>query len=251
MNIDSDELRRGLRKFQSRAMVIEAAIDEGEGCIDVILPLLHDRNESVRWSAIRILTEIGDGRAIAPLVGVIERGKNVTAALNALTTISDQDFGSDTKAWRAWLLEDPDLRATASEGILSNEALVTAAIEGLPATISGDGDAYAATVTLEDGRTQEIWIDFSKSDGGEQAIVQLCTPCGEADPPRYEWALKLNMSIPYGAIALAELDGSQCLAMVDSYLRATVDPEDIAKSLMSLARQGDAIEKALVHEDRY
>ncbi|NQU39903.1 MAG: HEAT repeat domain-containing protein [Lentisphaerae bacterium] len=251
MNMDGDALRQGLRKFQTRAAMIEAAIDEGEGCLEAVLPLLHDRNESVRWSAIRILTEVGDERAIAPLVGVLERGKSTTDALNALTTISDQDFGADTKAWRAWLLEDPELRSTASDGILSNESLLVAAIEGLPITLSGEGDTYAATVALPDNRSQQIWIDFSKRDADEEPIVQLCTPCGQADAPRYEWALKLNMSIPYGAIALATLDDKQCLAMVDSYLRATVDPEDIAKSLMSLARQGDAIEKALAHEDRY
>ncbi len=251
MNIDRDELRRGLRKFQTRATMIEAAIDEGEGCVEVILPLLHDRNESIRWSAIRILSEIGNERAIGPLVGVIERGKNSTAALNALCTISGENFGTDVKAWRKWMLEDPGLRATATDGVLSDESLLAAAMEDLPVTISGEGEEYAATVSLPEGRSQQVWIDFSKKDDDDQAIVQLCTPCGDAETPRYEWALKLNMAIPYGAVALAELDGKQCFAMVDAYLRATVDPEDIAKSVMSLAEQGDAIEKALAHDDRY
>ncbi|MDP6629789.1 MAG: hypothetical protein QGH42_02365 [Kiritimatiellia bacterium] len=251
MSIERDELRRGLRNFETRARMIEAAIDEGKGCIETILPLLHDRSEAVRWSAIRILTEIGDERCIGPLLGVLERGKNVTDTLNALRTISDQDFGSDIKAWRQWLLEDPELRATATDGILSDESLLAAAIEGLPVTVTGEGQQLALTVSLPDDRSQQVWVDFSKQDDDEQNIVQLCTPCGDADTVRYEWALKLNMAIKYGAIALAELDGAQCFAMVDSYLRATCDPEDLAKSLMSLAEQGDAIEKALAHEDRY
>ncbi len=251
MNMERDELRRGLRNFETRARMIEAAIDEGEGCIETVLPLLHDRSEAVRWSAIRILTEIGDERAIGPLVGVLERGKNETDTLNALCTISGEDFGTDIKAWRQWLLEDPELRATATDGILSDESLLAAAVEGLPVTVTGSGQEYALNVTLPEDRSQQVWVDFSKTDNDDQAIVQLCTPCGDADTVRYEWALKLNMSIPYGAIAVAELDGKRCFAMVDSYLRATCDPEDLAKSLMSLAEQGDAIEKALAHEDRY
>jgi hypothetical protein len=251
MDMDRDELRRGLRNFETRARMIEAAIDEGEGSIETVLPLLHDRSEAVRWSAIRILTEVGDERAIGPLVGVLERGKNETDTLNALCTISGEDFGTDIKAWRQWLLEDPELRATATDGILSDDSLLAAAIEGLPVSVSGNGPDYALTVSLPEGRSQQVWIDFSKKDGDDQTIVQLCTPCGDSDQVRFEWALKMNMSITYGAVALAELDGRQCFAMVDSYLRATCDPEDLAKSLMSLAEQGDAIEKTLAHEDRY
>jgi HEAT repeat protein len=251
MSMERDELRRGLRNFETRARMIEAAVDEGEGCAETVLPLLHDRSEAVRWSAIRILAEVGNDRAIGPLLGVLERGKNVTDTLNALCTISGQDFGSDVKAWRQWLLEDPELRATATDGILSDESLLAAAIEGLPVTVTGEGQQLALAVSLPDDRSQQVWVDFSKQDDDEQSIVQLCTPCGDADTVRYEWALKLNMGIRYGSIALAELDGSQCFAMVDSYLRATCDPEDLAKSLMSLAEQGDAIEKALAHEDRY
>ena len=251
MSMEQDNLRRGLRNFETRARMIEAAIDEGEGCIETVLPLLHDRSEAVRWSAIRILTEVGNERAIGPLVGVLERGKNTVDTHNALCTISGEDFGNDVKAWRQWLLADPDLRASATDGVLSNAALVTAAIEGLPVTASGEGDAYALTVTLPEGRTQQVWVDFSKRDNDDHPMVQLCTPCGDAEAPRYEWALKLNMAIPYGAIALAELDGKQCFAMIDNHLRATCDPEDLATSLMCLAEQGDAIEKALAHEDRY
>lgn len=251
MSMERDELRKGLRHFETRARVIEAAIDAGEACIEDVIPLLHDRSESVRWSAIRILTEVGDERAIGPLIGVLERGKNVTDTHNALCAISGEDFGHDVKAWRQWLLEDPDLRAGATDGMLSDDALLAAAIEGLPVTVSGEGQAYAVTVSLPEDRTQQVWIDFSRKDQDDQSIVQLCTPCGDADASRYEWALKLNMAIPYGAVALAELDGKLCLAMVDAYLRATCDPEDLGKSLMCLATQADAIEKALAREDRF
>jgi hypothetical protein len=251
MSMERDDLRRGLRNFELRARMIEAAVDEGEGCIETVLPLLHDRSEAVRWSAIRILTEVGNERAIGPLVGVLERGKNTIAVHNALCTISGKDFGNDVKAWRNWMLEDPDVRASATDGVLSDEALIAATIEGLPVTVSGEGEAFSLTVALPEERTQQVWIDFSKRDNDDQPMVQLCTPCGDAEVPRYEWALKLNMAIPYGSIALAELDGKQCFAMVDNYARATCDPEDLAKSLMCLAEQGDAVEKALAHEDRY
>lgn len=47
-------------------------------------------------------------------------------------------------------------------------------------------------------------------------MVQLITPCGDADAARYETALKLNMTISYGALAIASLDGALCFAVVDN-----------------------------------
>jgi len=251
MAMDIDQLRRGLRNIRTRSATINAALDGGEACVEAAIQLLNDRDEGTRWSAIRILAEIGNARTVAPLIALLDCGKNVTETANALRSITGQDFGEDAEAWRRWAREKPELGASATPDILSEEELLAAATRDLPVTVSGGEQQYAVDVSLSGGRSQQIWVDFSQTDPSGQPLVQLCTPCGDADEKRYEWALKLNMSMPYGAVALALLDETLCFAMVNTHLRATVHPEEIAKSIMTLAREGDNIEKALTDKDRY
>ncbi len=247
----TDQIRRGLRNISTRAAMIDAVSTEGEVLVDKILPLLQDRNEGVRWSVIKILSEIGDARAVGALIVLIEQKKNAVAAADTLQSITGEDFGVDAGEWRHWAVENPDIRNIAGGDILSDEDLIAAAIQDLPLTSRGEGKEYCFDVSLPDGRSQQVLVDLASEDPNGRIIVQLSTPCGDADPAQYEDALKLNMSITYGAIAIALLDDTLCFAMVDSYLRATVHPEDVAESIMSLARNGDALEKSLSGEDQF
>jgi len=69
---------------------------------------------------------------------------------------------------------------------------------------------------VSEQRSQQVWIDVSGKDSHGLPMVQLITPCGDADAARYETALKLNMTISYGALAIASLDGALCFAVVDN-----------------------------------
>jgi len=247
MTIDTEALRDQLRDFRSRSAAIDEAASAGADALEPAVELLADRSDSVRWSAIRILAEIGDERAVGPLVGLLERGRNTTDAANALRAVTGQDLGDDPTAWRAWMSN----AGATDDSWLSDEELIAAATRGLDAAYTAGERPCGVTVSLADGRKQSVWIDFDQTDGDGEPIVQLCTACGPARSEHYEWALKLNMSIPYGAIGVASLDDSYCFALVDAYARATVDPEEIAKSLVCLAAQGDAIEKALTEGDQY
>ncbi|MFC1497913.1 HEAT repeat domain-containing protein [Verrucomicrobiota bacterium] len=249
--MNTEEIRRGLRNIKTRPGTIDAVAEKGDAVIDNILPLLQDRNEGVRWSAIRIMSEIGDNRAVGPLITLLEQSKNAVDAVNALRSITGQDFGEESGEWRNWATQDPKIRNTAGAGIFSDQDLLTEATRDLSVTVSGQGPQYTVAVSLLDGRSQKVWIDFSCKTPDGQSIVQLCTPCGDADQQKYEAVLKQNMAIPYGAIAIASLDDAICFAMVDSYLRKTVHPEDISASIMSLAVHGDSLEKSLSGKDRF
>ena len=248
-----EDLRRRLRNIHTRSAAINAAIDEGEAIVDTLLVLLRDRNEGVRWSAIRILSETGDNRAVGPLIALLEQSKNsidVTRALRAIT--GRDDLGDDAQEWRAWAMQDPETRNAAGGDMLSDEELLDTAIRDLPVSVKhAKGGVHLLSVSLPEDRSQQLWVDFTQTDPEGQAIVQLSTPCGLADAGRYESALKRNMSIPYGAIALGSLDDILHFVMVDSYLRQTVHPADIAESIMSLATHGDIVERSLSEEDRY
>ena len=54
----------------------------------------------------------------------------------------------------------------------------------------------------------------------------------------------------HGAIAIRNVDGVASFVVIDTYPRATVDPEEIRKSVWEVARRADAIEKRLTGEDR-
>ncbi len=244
-------VREGLRDIRRRSATIDAAIDAG--AVDAVIPLLQDRNEGVRWSAIRILGELRDDRAITPLIALLDQGKNVSDAHRALCEITGQDCGETSKAWRLWVAQNSELPAADEHKLcpLTDAELVARAAAELPIETTGEGHSYALSVSLPEGRSQQVWVDFSQKDPDGNTLVQLCTPCGKIDPARYESVLKLNMSLPYGAIAIAEVDSTLCFVVVDTYLRVTAHPEDIANSVMSLAHHGDSIEALISDEDRW
>ena len=248
MSFDVDQLRTRLRGFRSRGEAIGQAIAGGDGAIDAAVALLNDRNDGVRWSAIRILSEIGDARAVDSLVALLERGRNTTDVANALRAITGEDLGDDPIQWRSW---QAGHGSKAHTGDLSNSQLMEVATRDLPISLTPEGEHFIAKMALDDGRSQTIWVDFSATDQEGEPIVQLSTACGPASSDHYEWALELNMTIPFGAIGIARVGEDRCFALVDSYSRSTIDPQDIAKSLTTLARRGDSIEKSLSDEDRH
>jgi len=199
MTIRAEQLQKELRDFRNRAAAIESAVSEGESAIEPAIELLNDRNEAVRWSGIRILSEIGDRRAVTALIDMLERGRNVVDAANALRNITGQDLGEDVGAWRSWTAQDAGVADSSGFRRPSDDELLQVALRDLPVEVSGSGQQYSIDVSLPEGRTQRVWVDFGCTDPQGDAIVQLCTACGPVDDSKYEWALKLNMTIPYVA----------------------------------------------------
>jgi len=250
MTIDTKTLRSQLMDFRTRKSAINEAVAAGDEAVEPAVALLKDRKETVRWSAIRILSEIGDPRAIEPLIELVERGRSALEAANALRTITEQNFGEDGAAWRKWASGSADLEVAPEMKTLTEEELIRAATEELSAKVTTKKGRYLVTLDLPGERSQTIYVVFSAKDAEGEPIVWLYTPCCEANPDKYEWALKYNLRLPYGAIGIAKIDNVNCFVMSNTHLRATVDPEDITKSLLALASKGDAVEKMLSGEDK-
>jgi len=250
MTIDVDALRGQLRNFRTRAAAIDEAVAAGPEAVEPAIELLNDRNEATRWSAIKILSEVGDPRALPPLIALIERGKNALDAANALRAITGRDFGEDAAAWRNWAANEKTAETSAAPALeLSDDALVEAATRDVDARVASKGNRHTVEVSLPEGRKQVVYIDFGAKDSEGAPLVRLYTPCARADKDKYEWALKNNMNLSYGAIGLARMEGEPWLAMVDTHLRATIHPEELAKSILTLARKGDVVEKLLAGND--
>ena len=252
MAIDTETLRAQLRNFRTRSAAIREAEAAGPEAFDAAAALLNDANEAVRWSAMQILVKLGDKRAVGPLVGMLERGTSAMEAANALRRLTGQDYGEDAAEWKRWADFESEPDVVGERLKLSDEALLNAAIDGLTAKVGArQGDRFGVHVSLPNGREQWVYVDFSGKDPDGSEIVRMYTLCGKAMPERFEWALKQNMRLPYGAIGLGRHDGERHFVMLNALPRATADAEEIAKSVMALATHGDKIETMLGEDDKF
>ena len=245
MPLNLTTLRSQLADFRARSAAIDRTIDAGEDGINAAIQLLNDRKEAVRWSAIRILSDIGDNRAVEPLIQLLERNKSSTDAANALRNITGQNFGEDGAAWRTWASGQEGIGVSSERKELPDDVLVELATRDLDAEVTQRKGRHVVTVSLPEGRKQTVYVVFTAKDTQGDPIVWLYTPCCEATPEKHEWALKQNLRLRHGAIGIARIGNADCFVMSNTHLRATVDAEDLAKSLLALASRGDVVEKLL------
>jgi hypothetical protein len=137
---------------------------------------------------------------------------------------------------RTILLES--LRALVSE-ITSETLIGTEEIE----------NGFILKVPLPDQRTQKVYITVDRRDADGENLFQIFTVCAQADPELFEFALKMNMELDYGALAIKNIDEKDALVMVHTQLVRTAQPAEIEKSLLTLAEVGDDLERILTGED--
>lgn len=111
-----------------------------------------------------------------------------------------------------------------------------------------EGNRYRVNLQFGDGRRQLVLVESSDHAAAERSL-RISSVCCPALSVYFEPALRLNSEILHGALAIAEIDGEAKFLMVDNYPRATVDPEEIRRSVLEVAHRADAIEKLLTGLD--
>ncbi|MBN1420017.1 MAG: hypothetical protein JXP34_14655 [Planctomycetes bacterium] len=109
-------------------------------------------------------------------------------------------------------------------------------------------DGRRVQVPLRDGREQIVRIETYTHGGME--IARFWTAIGPLEEVRGERpiaALRLNFSLPHGA--LAAHDG--LLVLVRSQLVADADPGEVENAIGFLAEQGDAYERLIFRTDAH
>ncbi len=125
------------------------------------------------------------------------------------------------------------------------ETLLHEALDSEPRTSwKREGRRYEARVELENGRWQRVYLENSDHRGRER-VLSVYSICGPATPDFYAEALRLNAEIVHGALAVREIDGIPHFVMLNNYPRATVDAEEIRRSILDAAYHGDAVERRL------
>ncbi len=109
---------------------------------------------------------------------------------------------------------------------------------------------YRLKYQLPDGRHQTVFVEPSEHVAAERLLLIYSTCC-PADATFYEAALRLNSEILHGGLALRVVEGREYFVMVDTYPRATVDVEEIRRSILEVACRADAIEKRLTGDDQH
>jgi eukaryotic-like serine/threonine-protein kinase len=77
-------------------------------------------------------------------------------------------------------------------------------------------------------------------------VFSICAPVSES---YYRRALELNASISFGAVAIEQMGNAPYFVMVNCHPRNTCDPEEVRKSIFSVAEHADEVERFLTGTD--
>lgn len=108
---------------------------------------------------------------------------------------------------------------------------------------------FELIVPLPGNRSQKVYVTLDRRDADGENLFQVYTICSEAMEKMYEFALRMNMELDYGALAIQDMYGRDYLVIVDTQLVRTAQPAEIEKSILTLAEVGDDLEKILTGQD--
>ena len=116
--------------------------------------------------------------------------------------------------------------------------------------VEQDGDAFIVKVIMKDGRHQSVHVrQFKRADG--IALIQVYTVCGKADEKSYGWALRANMKLIQGAIAIASQGDDERFVLSTCFLANEVTRQEIKAAVKETAFYGDWIEQKVSGQDEF
>jgi len=237
-----------LSDFRARKAAMDVLVEMGVDAVPALVEALGYPAENVRWAVRSVLARLGGEAVTAALLAALDDPARRDAAAQTLREMTGQSFGTHRQAW-ARHFGGPAAAGAPAAAALTDEALVNATVEGTGIPAEWRGGGAVLRVPLDGGRTQRVTVSFAAKDSDGEPLVVAYTECGPAEPKNHEWALRQNLKLAFGALAIRDRDGEPTFVMVNTHLRATVTPEDLRRSVRLLARKGDAIEKALTTGD--
>lgn len=181
-------------------------------------------------------------------------GKVALKALDALQDASDE---MDVDVRRS--VDDMLGRAAAAlKGVKPKVAQETLSLEELAKAcakegvriVEPEGEGYVVRVLMKDGRRQHVHLRrFTRADG--VALVQVYTVCGKADEKSYAWALRTNMKLIQGAVALARQGDDERFVLTMCFLAGEVTKSEIKAAVKEAAYYGDWIEQKVSEQDEF
>ena len=96
-----------------------------------------------------------------------------------------------------------------------------------------------------DGRQQRVFVELSDPD----SLVSIYSTCCEAVADFDRSALTRNGHMAHGSIAIRSLNGTPHFVVINTYPQATVDAEELRRSVHEVAQQADRVERELTGAD--
>ena len=134
-------------------------------------------------------------------------------------------------------------------GIRDFPALVAKALAELSVDLKSSEGRVIATMRLGGGRSQRVHIEFCHAQLGESSLIRIYSVCAPIDETYFRRALEFNATMPHGALAIQDIDGEPHFVMLNSYLQATCEAEDIRRSVHEVAQWADDMEQMLTGRD--
>lgn len=222
-----------LADFSTRARARTQLLLAGQAAVPALMDALESPVEGVAWSAAKTLGEIGHTAAVDALKSAMARPALKEVAAEALQRITGSQ-AAGTDAAQAGALADEDFARALARGRTTVEKTHT---------------GFSFVVRLANGRKQKVDMTLSLRDSDGSPLVALYTECGAATPDRYEWALKTNLKIPFGAFALRDTAQGTRFVMVDAYLREAATQQQLVRAIEMLAKRADALEETISGSD--
>lgn len=245
-----------LRNFRTRSAASKKLAAGGLRAVQPLLDALQsEAQEGAKWSIIKCLGDLGAMESVQQLAPYLDEPHYGTVSHEALVKITGQDFGPVPEAWLRWLKsrqqEQAEPSAPAPEPGLQqeipDERLVELALTdtGAECREAGPGQ-YKVTVSCKNGTTQDVAVVFNIKDHEGAKIVVVYSDCGPASADQYETALRRNLKMPYGAMAIRDVGGQPTFVMFNTILRQDLSPVELRKSILSVGERAEQMKKQLL-----
>jgi hypothetical protein len=245
-----------LRSFRTRSAAADALVAMGRGAVPPLLDALEQEgNEDSTWALLNCLGQIGAIEAVPALARYLEESDYQTVAHDALVKITGRDFGGVATDWVRWMEQKGAAAGQAAvktgtvqraDGDLTDERLLELALQGSGAGWRAEAEnRYAVDVPLPGGGKQRVDVVFGGRDHEGSEIVVVYSLSGEARPDQYEAALRHNLRMPYGALALRESGGKKHFVMFNTILRKDLSPVELRKSVLTVGERSNRVAREL------
>lgn len=109
---------------------------------------------------------------------------------------------------------------------------------------------YVVEVDLKDGRRQNVFImPHTLRDGAE--LIRVFTRCGAPTEQSLEWALRANMKLSQGALAIDKKGDDKEFVLINCFLATETTPVEIKDAVKRIAFYGDWVETKLSDLDEF
>lgn len=131
------------------------------------------------------------------------------------------------------------------------DRLLEQAMRGVEVQTQSNADRGQLVVSLAGGRRQTVYVDSGVCDHSGIPLIRIYSIGGLVEPSFIRRALEINSRLSHGAIGIEAIGGEDHFVVVNTYPRATCDPDELRHSVLVIAEKADELEQRLTGRDEF